>query len=351
MADSSNPIADQPPSLTVAKPPSLCRLCNVELSGPQAFRAHLKSDEHIYNLQLKVAEPGTTPSPPSANAPKQQKKSPSHSRPRKPRVEPESDQQHESSADSDSDVDPDQSTPPEFTPSKCLFCSQQSSPPTLPSNLSHMSSAHGFTIPFQDCLAADITLETILEYLHFVIFAYRECISCSTRRGTVPGIQQHMIAKGHCRFDISPDTEDFYEMPQQSDLPQTESDSLRLPSGKLISTRKNPEPTRRSKPQGEDPDPVLAPAPPAPGFRAQRGTPSTSTDLIHQGTRAGGNEIVQRSEAILAAQLSRLRISGDRVQKKEEERKRGRLESANNTILRHHFRISAGDSRAGKSFC
>lgn len=252
----------------------------------------------------------------------------------------------------DGDLEEDPSTP-DFAPGKCLFCSQESD--MLDDNMIHMAEAHSFSIPFQDCLAVDF--ETVVEYLHFIIYSYRECICCGTQRGTVEGVQQHMVAKGHCRFDVSPDTEEFYEMPQSENvlMEQTQDDSstlVRLPSGKLISHRKNPDTQESRAARRETPDRATPGRDPDPSTLRSR--PSSTPGLeVAQRRRRGGNgsgEIVLSSEAILAAQLSRLRTIGDRVQHKEEERKRGRLERANNTTLSKHFKLDSGDSRIGRQF-
>lgn len=124
-----------------------------------------------------------------------------------------------------------------------------------------MQKAHGLFVPDQQHLAVD--LETLFKYLHLVIFGYRECISCGTQRATVQGIQQHMIGKGHCKFDISKQGSEFVAFYDFSELDNdAESDiaddggernqeettinvyrkaemadecSIRLPSGRIIS--------------------------------------------------------------------------------------------------------------------
>lgn len=397
MTDTCGDFADEQQArpLAVAKTPSSCRLCGLKLSSPQAFRAHLKTDEHVRNLQAKVAEPKSdsdlaalsSPTDGTNNSQKTKKNT------QKPKYQPQVEYESEDILDSDSINSADDDTSisvPDFNPSECLFCphkpsssshSNLSSTKSLEVNLLHMTSSHGFTIPFQDCLATDVTLETIVEYLHFVIHGYRECISCGTTRSTVEGVQQHMTAKGHCHFDLSPDTEEFYEMPQLASGNITDQDNDNttrlLPSGKLISNRQSLDHTtagaaqddprrlarraravelREKEPSSPIASLVAPKATPIPGFRTQRGAPaaqSTSTEVAVI-TRQGKNgEIIHQrsSEAILATQLSRLRIAGDKAQQREELRRRGRLESAGNQFLRHHFRISAGDSRAGKQFC
>lgn len=186
----------------------------------------------------------------------------------------------------------------EFVPSRCLFCGVGSD--TFDDNMAHMSMAHTFFIPSQKFLAVDI--ETLIWYLNLVIYGYTECISCGSRSNTVEGIQQHMVAKGHCRFDISPDTEDFYDIParERQELDKRlrpDDESLRLPSGKLLSHRdqQSVPAERRNRPS-----------------RPQPLTPPTSSL-----TKAGSSSEVATQEKtddsiIIAAQLSRL-SAGDRT--------------------------------------
>ncbi|KAF5267461.1 hypothetical protein FOXYS1_1658 [Fusarium oxysporum] len=150
--------------------------------------------------------------------------------------------------------------PQSFTPGQCLFC--PSVYPTLAESILHMQSAHGLFVPYQQHLLVD--LETLFRYLHLVIYEYRECIHCGTSRTTVQAVQQHMLGKGHCKFDVSEGSEfaDFYNFsqtsfdPDEDDLSedddeefesaevepdrkpvQVDRDSIRLPSGRLISKK------------------------------------------------------------------------------------------------------------------
>ncbi|KAK8058127.1 murein transglycosylase [Apiospora phragmitis] len=148
-----------------------------------------------------------------------------------------------------------------FTPGQCLFCSNAS--PSFSDSVAHMQKLHGLFIPYQDSLIVD--LETLFEYLHLLISECRECIQCGTTRATVQAAQQHMAGKGHCRFDMSPDSEfaEFYDFSEaeeseddddeagegrNQDEPMTattssshpkpilaDEDSIRLPSGKIVS--------------------------------------------------------------------------------------------------------------------
>ncbi|KAL2203533.1 hypothetical protein CC79DRAFT_1324420 [Sarocladium strictum] len=364
MTDSieSGVATEQVPRLGQA--PSLCRLCDIELSGGETFRSHMKSDVHVYNLRLKVAEPDSAtspPTPPRSGSPASHNAASSSNSRRKQHskttVEDESEDDDEVS-DASEEVEL-----PEFDPGQCLFCPEYLD--DLDSNLEHMTTAHGFTVPFQAFLAVDI--ETIIWYLYFVISGYRECISCGTQRKSAEAAQQHMIAKGHCRIDITGDMGDFYEMPHEDNkvLEQTQKDtsgSVRLPSGKIISNRKHQEPQEPRQRQ-ERANPFLeqltgGPAdPPQPKKTSKSSTSNvpanTNTDVT---TRRGedanrGGRMVRSSEAILAAQLSRLVLAGDRAQMRLEAKKRGKMERKNNKILQKHFKVDAGDSRAGRQFC
>lgn len=113
-----------------------------------------------------------------------------------------------------------------------------------------MHQTHSLSIPFQDSLAVD--LETLIWYLHLVIFAYRECICCGKRRRTVEAVQQHMTTTGHCRFDMTDEMGEFYDLPSLKEqnaalFTQIDDQTLRLPSGKLLTHRSYIEPALKNK--------------------------------------------------------------------------------------------------------
>ncbi len=186
----------------------------------------------------------------------------------------ESDQE-ESPADESLDESSDEATP-EFVAEMCLFC--QHSSETFDESMVHMHQTHGLFIPDRDRLLVD--LETLVRYFHLVIFGYKECLFCHSRRSSTEGARQHMIGKGHCKFDISSeDSEylDFYQSgsgriqgddskeasddldeelgfkSRRSALPLSRVDesSARLPSGKLLSHRSN-NLAQRSRPRPRD---------------------------------------------------------------------------------------------------
>lgn len=108
--------------------------------------------------------------------------------------------------------------PASFTPTQCLFCNAAS--PDFESNLSHMSKNHSLFIPAaidNGSLALAVDLETLVRYMHLVVYTYHECLLCHTQRQTANAVQQHMTGKGHCRVDLEDggsEFRDFYERPR-----------------------------------------------------------------------------------------------------------------------------------------
>ncbi|KAL7923795.1 C2H2 type zinc-finger domain-containing protein [Trichoderma austrokoningii] len=214
------------------KSPSLCRLCDVKFDSPSEWRQHAKSDLHVYNLRLKIAEPGAVILPPSAS--QSTERTPSSRAKQALEAEDDAELTDESDADEDVDNGMELSAEPDFNSGQCLFCSEKNE--GFGDNLDHMSKAHSFTIPQPAYLIVEP--ETLVGYLHLVIHGYGECILCAARRNTVEGIQHHMTAKGHCRFNIASDLAEFYEVPSLGY--QAGEESLRLPSGRLLSHRTGP---------------------------------------------------------------------------------------------------------------
>jgi pre-60S factor REI1 len=216
----------------------------------------------------------------------------------------------------------------EYDPAQCLFCNpSQGSHPTLDDNLIHMQKMHGLFLPEPGRLIVHI--ETLVYYCHLVISGYYECLYCGTQRNNAEGAQQHMMAKGHCKIDISrEDSEfrDFYDLTSDhgdgsggedeerdtktfapTSLVQPTDTSLRLPSGKILSHRsapKSPPQRRRGHPEHDtegNPGPVLeSPRPPLSQPRPDDGVGgSTSTALTR----------TEKRDLNFASQLSSLRVS------------------------------------------
>jgi len=132
-------------------------------------------------------------------------------------TEPMSDSGSEDSSNDDSDDSPliesecVDEVPEHFPPSQCIFCDLVSV--TVEENLTHMSS-HGLHIPHVPCL---IDLGTFISYLGTLVLTYRECLYCGHTKGSVQGIRQHMVAKGHCMINLDAGSEllEFWEFPEE----------------------------------------------------------------------------------------------------------------------------------------
>lgn len=115
----------------------------------------------------------------------------------------------------------------EFEESQCLFCDRSSS--DLDHNLEHMSKVHGLHIVTSNLL---VDVESLLAYFNLVISSYHECLYCGTQRNTRQAVQQHMTAKGHCKYDLTAKDAEFRDFYNLSSL-EAEEESHR----NLIATR------------------------------------------------------------------------------------------------------------------
>ena len=133
-----------------------------------------------------------------------------------------------------------------FNQRRCLFC--KSHAVGFEASLTHMAKEHSFLIPKKAQLIVES--ETLIKYLHLVIFGYLECLYCGCTRSTVQGIQQHMIGKGHCKIDVDQDASEFRDFYQEEGAqgddkvtPDGDADapfeSWTLPSGSIIAHRSN----------------------------------------------------------------------------------------------------------------
>ncbi|KAK8050327.1 C2H2 type zinc-finger-domain-containing protein [Apiospora phragmitis] len=241
---------------------------------------------------------------------------------------------------------------PDFVADRCLFCNKQLD--DLEANRLHMQTAHGLFIPSQDRLLVD--LETLFDYLHLVIFGYNECISCGTQRNTPLAAQQReslhsllfcsweptknpsdMLGKNHCRFDIGGEGSEFADFYDFSDTEsgsvdhededatrsmtnvkgqatQADESSLRLPSGKIISSRPDnlsgPPRQRRNPRPAEASDHSSLGAPIDSDLQQQ---PDTASSLVESSGSPGKSALTrsEKRENAFTTQLANMR-AGDR---------------------------------------
>lgn len=232
---------------------------------------------------------------------------------------------------------------PEFISDQCIFCGHLSG--TFNDNITHMATKHSFIVPYQNDLIVD--LESIIWYLHLVIYGYRECIYCATRRRTVEGTQQHMLAKGHCRFDVSSDINDFYEIPKSTEqIVLLGERELRLPLGKLLGRRRQPADhtaRRASRPTMNQASAFLV-VHPRVSFSNIEPTSheiaNTSNAMLAQLSRLSAkdrNTLANLPSSEVRSLLAVARSQLDRGQQ-DEMRQRGKLNGAGNQTLMKHFK-------------
>lgn len=102
----------------------------------------------------------------------------------------------------------------------CLFCPQPF--PTPSKALQHMTSHHSFKIPYPENLIVDI--ETLVAYLHSIIFEYHECIFCGETRDSVQDVQGHMREEKHCGYDVHGEMGEFYGFEESAVDEETDED-------------------------------------------------------------------------------------------------------------------------------
>jgi len=101
-----------------------------------------------------------------------------------------------------------------LSPTHCLFCPSESS--SLPDNLSHMASTHGFFVPDADYL---VDLPGLITYLGEKIAIGNECLYCNGRGHefrSLHAVRKHMIDKSHCKLAYETEKDrleisDFYD--------------------------------------------------------------------------------------------------------------------------------------------
>lgn len=196
---------------------------------------------------------------------------------------------HEEADDSEPEKDDADTILPStpFLPVQCLFCPVAS--PKFELNQSHMHKHHGLFLPLtidDGARALAVEMETLVEYMHLVIFGYHECLFCGTQRQSAHAVQQHMVGKGHCRInlddgEVGKEFRDFYEVVEveededevgsldgqsasegesstsankrsqarnRSATPsKLDDNTLRLSSGKILSHRSTPPPTKANR--------------------------------------------------------------------------------------------------------
>ena len=205
----------------------------------------------------------------------------------------------------------------EFDESQCLFCNQTSL--DLDQNLVHMSKAHGLYIDPTNLL---VDVVSLLGYFHLVISGYYECIYCGTQRNTRQAVQQHMLGKSHCKYDITDqDSElrDFYEFPSSEAKEKLHQSlpAMRFPDDPPLPSQarsRKPRPSKRSDRHG--PDITASPldqAPPTPAAHSHNHAESSSNATETPSPSPGEVSIrALKQESTLNNHLAQLRADDRR---------------------------------------
>lgn len=119
----------------------------------------------------------------------------------------------------------------EFDESQCLFCDRSSS--DWDQNLEHMSRIHGLHIVTSNLL---VDIGSLLAYFNLVISSYHECLYCGTQRSTTQAVQQHMIAKGHCKYDLTAKDAEYRDFYDLSSLEAEEESQRNLIAARISDT-------------------------------------------------------------------------------------------------------------------
>ncbi|KAK0733236.1 C2H2 type zinc-finger-domain-containing protein [Lasiosphaeria miniovina] len=353
-----------------------CSACNVTFESDDVRRAHSKTQWHVENLRRRVT--GFPPLEASAfSAP-----TAAGSQTGAP------DSKQDVSSD-ESDDAPTQEEAPSFVAENCLFCNRASD--SFDDSILHMQKSHGLFINDLDHLVVDP--ETLFCYLHQVVFDYHECLYCHSQRRTAEAAQQHMVGKGHCKIDIQhPDSEyrDFFDFdtgnssdegtsaePGSSSTakvisPIPSRDSVRLPSGKTVTSRTAAQASQESHARHFPRSPVPSSANPLPVPSPETADP-TPLDAPSSSSSAQIMLRSEKREAALSDQLAHLSV-GDRqslahlapseqrallaAQKKQvdkaqraELRRRSRVELLGNRTLMEHFISETPARRLKYSWC
>lgn len=212
-----------------------------------------------------------------------------------------------------------------------------------------MAQTHSLAVPFQSALVVD--LQTLIWFLHMVIFSYRECISCGKRKRSVEAVQAHMTSLGHCRFNVTEEMEGFYDMEQLAkDAPEMGSNpderTLRLPSGKLLGHRSYSD--QSSNRRSREKSPSQQGALPAASSSSNHPTPSTSNALATKKDRKEAALTTQLAGLSKGDQMSLMHLPASQQRsllvrhkkeldkaKRAERRKRGKLDRVGDKIAVH----------------
>ncbi|KAK6359903.1 hypothetical protein TWF696_001030 [Orbilia brochopaga] len=225
----------------------LCTSCQISFENGQEQRTHMKEPWHVYNIKRRIASLPPVPrdefeSLNQVEARNDTTEAPAATSSRRSKNSRSKDI---SSEEEISDNESEESV----SPFQCLFCNQgfTSDDDGFETNLEHMRTAHGLSIPDPEMVE---DLQSFVAYLATEVRVWHECLYCGAMKPSTTSIQSHMRDKGHCllNFDREPELLEFWEGSRSVDggdddaaeqerptnLSETE---IRFASGKVIGSR------------------------------------------------------------------------------------------------------------------
>ena len=221
-----------------------------------------------------------------------------------------------------------------------------------------MSKNHGLHIDPSHLL---VDIGTLVAYFHIVISEYYECLYCGTERNTRLAVQQHMMAKGHCKYDLTDENAELREFYDISSSDEREKALQNLSAMRLSDDTQLPAQAKTRKSRSSrrldahspsiatsslDPDQQSTPDD-EPGSSPTNEPSQSQTGLstrVHRQQSTLKNQLAQlrandrRSLAHLPASQQRALLANQHKQmekaKRTEQTDRGRLESAGNHFSR-----------------
>lgn len=226
----------------------ICKPCHKHFNSENALQSHLKSKKHI---EICNKQAGSTDelvkNIKNKSVGEVERRVLTEQLDRRNGEQPdeivaEDDDDDWESVDEDEDI-------PVVPTNICMFCNYKNS--GTEENIQHMKVFHSFYIPDLEYMRDP---EGLLCYLGQKVLYGFTCLSCNNQKRSVHAVQQHMIAKGHCRMKFEgsalEEYEDFYDYtasyPDHSENPDEEAFEnvlqpndyeLTLPSGATVGHR------------------------------------------------------------------------------------------------------------------
>lgn len=100
-----------------------------------------------------------------------------------------------------------------FKSFECLFCNELSDSHT--NNFNHMSSVHGFFIPFPEKVR---DFDELMKYLGDQLLLNFDCLYCKKMFRSVQAAQHHMISSNHCKMRNDMEYAHLYKSFKRKDI-------------------------------------------------------------------------------------------------------------------------------------